>query len=122
MFNGEVPTVRSFGVRVARGDGRARAWVSVRDDAKKDLCITRRRLSIIKASPRADSREARRRRITPLGFYNRTEDTTTPRASVADDDDDVAVYASPFAGDAAFPDPPRFAAISPSTASARSVR
>ena len=45
-----------------------------------------------------------------------------PSASVADDDDDVAVYASPFAGDAAFPDPPRFAAISPSTASARSVR
>ena len=81
---------------------------------------------MIKASPRADSREARRRRITLLGFYNRTEDTTTtPRASVADDDDDdddVAVYASPFAGDAAFPDPPRFAAISPSTASARSVR
>ena len=77
---------------------------------------------MIKASPRADSREARRRRITPLGFYNRTEDTTPPRASVADDDDDVAVYASPFAGDAAFPDPPRFAAISPSTASARSVR
>ena len=120
MFNGEVPTVRSFGVRVARGGGRAHAWVSVRDDAKKDLCITRR-ASMIKASPRADSREARRRRIT-LGFYNRTEDTTTPRASVADDDDDVAVYASPFAGDAAFPDPPRFAAISPSTASARSVR
>ena len=79
---------------------------------------------MIKASPRADSREARRRRITPLGFYNRTEDTTPPRASVADDDDDdvVAVYASPFAGGAAFPDPPRFAAISPSTASARSVR
>ena len=80
---------------------------------------------MIKASPRADSREARRRRITLLGLYNRTEDTTTtPRASVADDDDDdvVAVYASPFAGDAAFPDPPRFAAISPSTASARSVR
>jgi len=81
---------------------------------------------MIKASPRADSREARRRRITLLGLYNRTRKTRRlpPRASVADDDDDdvVAVYASPFAGDAAFPDPPRFAAISPSTASARSVR
>ena len=60
----------------------------------------------------------------PLGLYNRKEDERMPpRAIVADDDDDdVAVYASPFAGDAAFPDPPRFAAISPSTASARSVR
>lgn len=79
---------------------------------------------MIKASPRADSREARRRRITLLGLYNRTEDERMPpRASAADDDDVVAVYASPFAGDAAFPDPPpRFAAISPSTASARSVR
>jgi hypothetical protein len=58
-----------------------------------------------------------------LGFYNRTEDERMPpSASVADDAFDVAVYASPFAGDAAFPDPPLRAAISPSTASARSVR